>query len=157
MKLLGVLLFLSASALLTAYALAKERRKCDELEGIYMLLLHIKHGVCEEALPLGEIYAGFENEALSHTPFLFSLKQHGLFHALKHSPPPMDGAALRSLTLYAEGLGKRFSDEERHAAEKECASLAVLVEKHRRELPSRLKIRRTLFLCGSGMALLLFI
>lgn len=157
MKLLGVLLFLSATALLTAYSSKHERRKYEEAEGLYLLLLHVKHGVFEGALPLSEIYASFENEALAHTPFLVLLKKEGLTHALKECPLPIDEDAKRSLVLYAEGLGKRFFGEEKQAAEKACEAFAQTLEKYRHELPARLKIRRTLLLCGSGMALLLFL
>lgn len=157
MKLLGVLLFLSATALLTAYSLKRERRKYEEAEGLYLLLLHVKHGIFEGVLPLSEIYASFENEALAHTPFLALLKKEGLAHALKMCPPPIDDAARHSLILYAEGLGKRFFGEEKQAAEKECTAFSQTLEKYRHELPARLKIRRTLLLCGSGMTLLLFL
>ena len=63
--------------------LAREKRKYEEAEGIYLLLLHIRRGVCEEALPLSEIYASFENQALEETPFLSLLRKEGLAEALK--------------------------------------------------------------------------
>ena len=157
MKLLGILLFLFAAALLTACVLAREKRKYEEAEGIYLLLLHIRRGVCEEALPLSEIYASFENQALEETPFLSLLRKEGLAEALKKAPPPFDEATLRALSLYADTLGKRFSSEEHEASERACASLFGALELYRSELPRRLKMQRTLMLTGSGMLLLLFL
>ena len=157
MKALGVLLFLAAALLFTAHALKSEKRRCEEAEGVYLLFLHMKRGICKEALPLPEIYLSFENEALEGTPFLSAVRKNGLLYGLKKVPPPLPSAVLRSLVLYAEGIGKRFLDEERDAIEKACALLASGVEEMRSALPARLKMQGTLLLSGSGMMLLLFI
>ena len=157
MKLLGILLFLFTAALLAVYVPSREKRKYEEAEGIYLLLLHMRRGICKDALPLADIYGSFENDALAATPFLSCLKTKGLSEALKEAPPPLDESALRSLTLYADALGKRFSLEEQQALEEECQALVRALERYRSELPRRLKIQRTLLLAGSGMVLLLFI
>ena len=157
MKLLGIVLFSLASVLFSAHVLRGEKRKCEELEGLYLLLLHMKHTISGEGLPLSEVYATFENKALEDTPFLSTLRKKGLASALTECPPYLSEGSLRSLTLYAEGLGKRFLEEEREALSRECELLFRELDTCRRSLPTRLKTRRTLLLSGSGMILLLFI
>ena len=117
----------------------------------------MKRGICKEALPLPEIFESFENDALEGTPFLSAVKEKGLLYGLKKAPPPLPDALLRSLVLYAEGIGKRFLDEEKDAIEKECALLAKRTAESRAALPARIKMQRTLLLSGSGMMLLLFL
>lgn len=157
MKLLGIFLFSLASLLFGTHLLRGEKRKCEELEGVYLLLLHMKHAISSEGLPLSEVYASFRNRALEGTPFLLALRKHGLASALAECPPYLPEGSLRSLSLYAEGLGKRFREEENEALARECELLFSELDAHRRALPARLKTRRTLLLSGSGMILLLFI
>ncbi len=157
MKLLGIILFSVASLLFSTHVLRGEKRKCEELEGLYLLLLHMKHAISGEGLPLSEVYATFENKALDSTPFLSVLRKKGLAKALAECPPYLPNGSLRSLSLYAEGLGKRFLKEESEALSHECELLSRELDAYRQSLPARLKTWRTLLLSGSGMILLLFI
>lgn len=154
MKTVAVLLLCFACASVAVLVLRAEKEKCESAEGIYLLLLHIRHGVCEERLPLPEIYASFENAALEKNGFLPLLREKGLAHALSLTPLPLPEARVRALTLYAGELGGRFAAEEALANQKECEAMHLWLEEYRKDLPRRLKIKRTLSLCVGGMILL---
>jgi hypothetical protein len=154
MRLLGALLFIAALFAAAAHLSRAERRRLCEAEGLYLLLLHIKTEISERALPLGEIYAAFENEALSRSGFLSVLKTEGLAAALASpclSLPPEDTHAL---SLFAASAGKRFWEEELAACERELLRCEEVLEAYKREAPRRVKIKRTLVLSGGGMVLL---
>ena len=157
MKLFGIFLFALGALLFTARVSAGERKKGKRIEGVYLLFLHMRHAICKEGLPLSEVYARFANQALEEEGFLPALRAEGLSAALKKHPPPISDAALGALFLYAEGLGKRFLEEEANALESACERLVGELDGFRLALPSRLKIYRTLLLSGSGMLLLLFV
>ena len=157
MKIIGILLLALASVCTCATLTSAERKRVWEAEGVYRLLLAIQHGVCEEAKPLFEIYKDFSCEALEETPFMRALKENGLAYALKAAPPPLPDTAISSLSLYAADLGKRFAHEELLSSKKECEAFRLWLDAYRRELPSRIKIKRTLSLFGGFASLLLLI
>ena len=157
MRLLGIFIFALGALLFTARVSSGERKKGKSIEGIYLLFLHMKHAISKEGTPLPDVYARFKNQALEEDGFLPTLRTEGLSAALKKHPPPLSGAALNALSLYAEGLGKRFLEEEAEALERECERLEGELDSFRLALPARLKIYRTLLLSGSGMLLLLFV
>ncbi len=157
MKLIGILLFL-ASALGSVLALSLlERRRTRELEALSSLLCAIQSGMLRHRLPLCEIYAAFENDALAACGFLEDLRKDGLAYALRADTLAIREEELSFLFTYAEDLGKRFLEEEREAAENALAALAARREEHRTEGAKKGKIQRTLLITGAGMLLLLLL
>ena len=157
MRLCGVLLFLvGAFEILRSVSIA-ERKRVKEAEGLYLLLRQIQSDACLRALPLQEIYAAFENEALARAGFLRILREEGLSAALEKKTLSLPEKDLHALLLFARGLGKRFLDEERTACASAAEDILRLSENYRAELPRRLKIKRTFLLTGAGMLLLLLV
>ena len=157
MKTVGVLLLL-VSAFGAALALRqREGRREKELSALLELLLAIRHGMLHGRLPLGDIYASFENGALDACGFLTHLREGGLFFALNADTLALRKEELSFLYVYAEALGKRFLDEERSASEEAEAALKSLRERHSTEGVRKSKLQGTLLVSGTGMLLLLLL
>jgi len=150
-----LLLFSALGASLSVRQRAKRREA--ELSGLLDLLLAIRYGMLHGRLPLGEIYAAFQNEALTSSGFLTRLREGGLFFALKADTLALDGEELAFLLTYAEALGKRFLEEERKASEEAQTALMSLCERHRTEGAKKSKLQGTLLVSGAGMLLLLLL
>lgn len=156
LKIIGIFLFTVFCATVTATVTAKERKRCKSAEELYLLLKEIRHGVCEEARPLSDIYKSVSYPTLGQTPFIDILREKGLSDALESVPLPLPESLLSSLRLYASGLGRRFINEEIAESEKECEAFRLWLDSYRKDLPRRIRIQRTLSLfCGSAVLLLI--
>ncbi len=156
MRSAGILLFLLFALLLTYRAPMAERRRYAEAEGIYLLLLHLGRSV-ERGVPLAEAYASFRHEALEGTPFLAALRTSGLKSALVNAPARLPEEILSALTLFAEGLGTRYLEEEREALSEAEERVRTYLTRYREELPQRIRLKRALTLTACCMLLILLI
>jgi len=157
MRLCGILLFLVGALEILRMLCATERKRVKEAEGLYLLLRQIQSDACARSLPLAEIYAAFENEALARAGFLRIIRTEGFLAALEKGTLSLPEKDLHTLFWFARGLGTRFLDEEREACANAAEDMLRLSEKYRAELPRRLKIKRTFLLTGTGMLLLLLV
>ena len=108
LKIFGALLF----SLLTFYAAVLSegslRRRVLEAEGLLLLLRHIRKEIGCFASPLPEIYADFENEALTSIGFLTRLQNEGLRSALALEALSLEDAERQALMRFADALGGSY-------------------------------------------------
>lgn len=154
MKAVGILLLGYAAFEIFRRVLRAEKGRLAEAEGIYLLLARLQSDIGERGVPLFEIYQTFENEALAANGFLSVLRKEGLARALALYPPAVSADVRRELTLYAAELGGRFLEEERHSAARAVSVMAEGVRQLHAELPRKLKLKKTLFMTGTGMVFL---
>lgn len=135
-----------------------EQRRVAEAEGLLSLLIHLRLTLGTYALPLADIYASFQNEALERAGFLPTLRQEGMQAALTAAAPMGLGQEeLSPLLQFAAQLGRHFLEDELRAADRVIAHLSAVVEERRRDAPRRKKLGRALFATGGAMIALLFI
>ncbi len=157
MKIVGAFLLLGALGGAVLCLSAWERKKEKELSALLMLLEHIKGGMLHERLPLGDIYASFENRALKDSGFWEEVCRNGLFSALSSDLLSVPREELSFLFTYAENLGKRFAEEEIRETERAMALLSHRLERHKTEDFKKYKLQKTLIVTAGGMFLLLLL
>ena len=157
MRLFGVLLwsvFLLSALLLYA---KEEQRRLSEYRGLCRLVAHLRDTLTEKPLPLGEIYATFTDDALSHAGFLPHLKEKGLLFALNSGVLHLSAEELAPFRTYAEALGSRLYAEERSKAEALLSRATATLSQKTLDAPRKKKLASTLFFTGGMLLLLLLI
>ena len=154
MKWAGMLLLGYAAFEILRRICHAERCRLAQADGIYLLLLRLQSDICERGVPLDAIYRAFAHEALEKSGFLLSLRKEGLARALALHPPAVSADACRELAFYASGLGERFLEEERLCAAHIVSVWGEEVRRVHAELPRKLKLKKTVFMTGTGMLLL---
>ena len=153
----GVLLFsLFLFGSLSAYR-KEENRGLSEYRGLYRLILHLSSAISELPLPLCEIYATFEDDALLAAGFLPILQKEGLAAALSRDCVRIEHEKLAPFRDYAKGLGTRLYTEEQRAARQLAAEAERTLAAWEAALPQSQKITRTLSLTGGALVLLLLL
>lgn len=160
LKYAGIVLISGAISLYGAH-LSYRLRRAGQIRGaLYELLLHIKNGIDNGALPLDDIYAGFYNKLLDECGFLTPLKSRtpgALANALTNSDLRLPAEMERLYASLAGQLGKsgfRKSESERLA--RYMALIGLEEEKLRKTEEVRQVLYRKLgLLCGLFAALIL--
>ncbi len=157
LKAVGALLLFGISLYAAMQSNAILRRRVSEGEGVLLLLRHIRTQICCFSAPLPEIYASFENRALSDAGFLELLRRDGLTAALTDGEIFLEESERRALFSFAEELGKSYRNDQLTLCDSYIAELEQGYERKKTELPRKSKLYRSLILTGGLMAVILMI
>ena len=122
-----------------------------------LLLRHIRTQISCFSTPLPEIYASFENPALSDAGFLRVLRQDGLAAALGTCEVYLEEGERRMLLFFAEELGNSYRTDQLALCDAYIAELARGCERKKNELPKKSKLYRSLILTGGLAAVILLL
>lgn len=147
-------------ALYLAVALSKmEMRRVRQMEGLLLLVRHIRGEIACFRTPVADIYASFQNEALAECGFLAALRERGFYSALMAGRETLylGGEELAILTAFAEGVGRSYSAEQIALCDYTLRELEKALARRREEAPKRTRVLRTLSLVGGLMLVILLL
>ena len=151
-RILGSLLLLGLS-LYGCYSFSRlEEKRVRQTEGFLLLLRYMRTRISCFRTAREDIYASFENRALSECGFLCALRAHGFAAALERMRPQLYLEELRLLSSFGEELGQGYSEEEVILCEGAIKEMEQAMEKRRSEAPRRTRVAHSLVMTG-GLAL----
>ncbi|MBP3437340.1 MAG: hypothetical protein J6K61_05490 [Clostridia bacterium] len=159
MRAMGVFLLLGVTGYLAFFVSLRRQRHLALREGLLLLLYHLSANLESFSIPLSQIYASFQNDALEKSGFLPTLRQAGLYGALcahKHNLA-LSQEEEGLLYPFAKQIGKGFLKEEQALCRYTKESFEGLYGTAKRELPKKRKMEAALVVSGGLMVILLFI
>lgn len=153
-RILGSLLLVGLS-LYGCYSFSLlEEKRVRQTEGFLLLLRYMRTRISCFRTAREDIYASFENRALSECGFLCALRAHGFAAALERMRPQLylDEEELLLLSSFGEELGQGYSEEEVILCEGAIKEMEQAMEKRRSEAPRRTRVAHSLVMTG-GLAL----
>ena len=159
LKICGTLTLLIITAYLCYEASALEAKRVRQAEGFLLLLRHVKAQISCFCTPTCEIFASFENEALSDIGFLERLSKGDFCTALEESRDKiyLDEEEINLLTAFGRELGKGYRQEEIEGCDYYIGELENAYAKKREEQPKKSRLYRSLVLTGGLMLIIVFI
>ena len=157
LKTVGALLLFGISLYAAMESGQSLRRRMLQGEGMLQLLRHIRTQISCFSTPLPEIYASFENPALSDAGFLRVLRQDGLAAALDACEVCLEESERRMLLSFAEELGNSYRTDQLALCDAYIDELAAVCERKKNELPKKSKLYRSLILTGGLAAVILLL
>lgn len=157
LQLIGAAGILSLAVYLSIVLSVMEARRVRQIEGLLLLVRHIRGEIACFRTPVGDIYATFHNEALAECGFLAVLRESGFSAALATGRETLYLAEeeLATLTAFAEGVGRSYSAEQVALCDYTERELEKALAKRREEAPKRTRVLRTLSLVGGLMLVVL--
>lgn len=161
LKWFGIVLICSAISLYGAYRSHLLSQSVAVRAGLMELLLHLQNGIDHGALPLSELYADFENEALSRTGFCALLKSgepNALLLALEKSELGLPESMRRKYADFALTLGKSsFRRQESERIDRFIGEIRAENEKTDAENATKRLLYSRLGLIGALLAALILV
>ncbi len=159
LKSAGAVLLFALTLYISLQYTVMERRRVLQAEGFLLLLRHIRTQISCFSVPLPEIYASFENRALSDAGFLSVLQAEGLSAALSACQAGLylEEAEARSLQSFAEELGKSYRSEQIALCDCYIAEWERGYDDRKKEMPRRARLGRSLLLTGGLMAVIVLL
>lgn len=158
-KLLGAGALVFLSSLLAVRGSRALREGLAEAEGFLLLLRCIRERISCFHMPMPEILAGFENEALLRSGVLTAARQVGLHAALTAHREHLylDKEELSLLLEFSAGLGTGYLAEELARCDLAIPRLAAMVDARRESLPRVSRLYRTLLMSASFAVIILLL
>ena len=155
----GALLLLAGALLFAIDATAAEQKKLRLLEGLLLLVRHIRREIEGPRTPMPQILSSFTHGALEECGFLPVLREAGLAAALCQCREmmPLSGEEMRTLSGFAATLGRSGAKGQVELCDRTAAELERSLAKRREEVPRRTRVLQTLSISGALMLLLLLL
>ena len=135
------------------------RERLLQMDGLLLLLRHIRERIACFHTPRGEILESFQNPALSRAGFLAAARGGDLAAALAASLDRLylDEGESAILTEFASGFGAGFAEEELARCDLAIARLEAAITARREALPRTAKLYRTVVVCSALAVIIVFI
>ena len=159
LKTAGAVLLFAVTLYISLQYTVMERRRLLQAEGFLLLLRHIRTQIACFSDPLPEIYASFENRALSDAGFLTAVREEGMAAALSTCRDRLylTEEETRSLSVFAEELGKSYRSEQISLCDSYIAEWERGYDDGKKEMPRRARLGRSLLLTGGLMAVIVLL
>ena len=160
LKSLGILMLPSLTLYLALKVSSYGFRRLEQIEGMLLFLRYCRAQIHCFRTPLGDIYRGFENEALEQAGFLPVLRESAsLAVAIEKARPALylDEEQLSLLSACAGELGGSFCEEQVAACDYYIGEFEAACGRERQECPRSAKLRRSMVLAGGLMVILVLL
>ncbi len=159
LRLLGALFLLLASCYTGFLFSRMQNGRQRRLECFLQLMRQIENEISCFQTPLDDIYRRFEGEALEACGFLSCLREKGMEAALreKRAALSFSDEEWELLVAFSGELGKSYREEQLRGCDYYRRMLENYCREGRAELPSRLKLCRSLSITGGLLAVIVLL
>ena len=158
MKLVGLLLVFLGCTLGGYHFVKREGQRIHRMESLLDLVRELRRSISFLRLPLEEIYKRFFAESLKDTTFPDVLRKRGLYVAYEENQDlfGFDGFTQSRLMSFAASLGKHPAEEEIRSCDEIEALLSDVIDRAKREYPTKQRLYAALGISlGIGAVILL--
>lgn len=156
-KIIGLILLFAFSVYSGQYAAHLRAARLKQTEGLRSLVAHIRARVEYFNSPLEEIYASFQNKALSSCGFLTKLSEIGFEGALVCPGLRLKSGEMSLMREFAAGLGKSGRDKQLADCDYALSKLDKICASQAAELPKAARISKSFGFMTGIMLVILFI
>ncbi len=153
----GAAILLASAAGWGLSEIREGRRRLKELEAVLTLIRHIRESIERYGMPLGEIYASYDDSVLARDGFLTLLRQEGLKAAADGAAGRLAESERSVVRSLGERLGRGFREEQTALCRQAEDRLAEALGKRRTEAEGRERLWRTIpILAALSLILMLY-
>lgn len=159
MQFFGAVSVLCLSLYLSLCGTRVFRERLAQLDGLLLLLRHIRERIACFHTPKGEILESFQNPALARAGLLAALGGGDLAAALTATGDRLylDESEAAILAEFAEGFGTGFAREELARCDLAISRLEGAIAARREATPRAAKLYRTVVMCTAMAIVIIFI
>ncbi|MBE6636333.1 MAG: hypothetical protein E7618_00845 [Ruminococcaceae bacterium] len=155
----GMALTALSALLFGALSCAHWQNECRQLESFLRLARLIRTRIECFHQPLAKIYADFSDPSLNSSGFIASLRENGLITALIQTKDRL-GLSEESFSLlseFAAELGKSPADDQVRHCDRSIRALEERYQQLRQDLPTKMRLARTLSAAAAAMTIILLL